>query len=229
MKQPLLPPAMRAVLPSLALLVTLFASAACRPSHRVPSRLDPGLLRAIPRAETAPISEALRKSADARSAYRSARKETAAAGDAAQLAVTELNVVKRAIDERRTELGESKDRESAARSAAQASYDEAIGIARIARRGLALARREHEQCALRERLALEESRLADAEVELARGIAALNVKRRGFPPVPIEDLREAVAFHSREIEIARRRLDDARVRMLDARAAYESAIALEGK
>lgn len=226
MKRPL---STRAMIQSL-LLATLCVMAGCKPHNRVPSRMDPGLLRAIPRSETAPISEALRKSADARSAYRTARKETAAAGEAAQLAVTELNVVKRAIDERRTELGEKSAREDgSAEAVAQAAYDEAIGIARIARRGLALARREHEQCALRERLALEESRLADAEVELARGLAALTVKRRGFPPVPIEDLREAVAFHSREIEIARRRLDDARVRMTDARAAYEAAIADEAE
>ncbi len=101
-------------------------------------------------------------------------------------------------------------------------------MGRIARYALAVARREHELAALGERLALEESRFADARVETVRGTALGELDLRPEQNVPLEDLREQALFHEREVEVMRRRLSDAGVRLSQARRDYDAAI-LESK
>jgi hypothetical protein len=107
----------------------------------------------------------------------------------------------------------------------EAEYADLLGVGKIARLGLSLSRREHELAALRERLALEESRLTDARVELARANAVSDLDHTPQQSVPVEDMRDSVRFYEREVEIGHRRLSDGRLRMTQARADYESAIA----
>lgn len=202
------------------------ALSACGSTHKVPSRIDVNLLREVPKARMQPITTALEGSAVARAAYGNAREQTRISSDAVGLALKELDVVTDRINASRVKLATAR-REGAgpALDLAEAEYLDVLGVGRIARRGLALSRREHELSALRERLALEESRLADARVELARALAVSELDAPAEQAVPVEDIRDAVQFYEREVEIANRRLSDGRIRMTQARADYESAIA----
>ena len=88
------------------------------------------------------------------------------------------------------------------------------------------SRREHELAALQELLCLEELRLADARVELARATAIEGIDVVAKKAVPLEDIQGDALFHEREVKVADRRLADARSRMTQARADYEGALAL---
>ncbi|QDV06122.1 hypothetical protein Poly30_16270 [Planctomycetes bacterium Poly30] len=201
---------------------------ACSSAYKVPSRIDANLLREVPKARMQPITTALEGSAIARAAYDNARAQTRVSSDGVELALQELSVVTDRIGAARIDLASAR-REGAgpALDRAEAEYANLLGIGRIARLGLSLSRREHELAALRERLALEESRLADARVELARAIAVSELDVPAEQAVALEDVRDAVQFYEREVEIANRRLSDGRIRMTQARADYEAAIARE--
>lgn len=214
---------MNSVLP---LTVALLFLGACSSGHKVPSSIDGDLLSNVPKARMAPIEAALESSAVAHDAYRNSREQTRVAGEAVALALRELDVVTGRISASRVALASARlQGASSALEAAESEYADLLGVGRIARLGLSLSRREHELSALRERLALEESRLADARVELARAVAVAEMDLPAEQAVPVEDMRDAVAFYEREVAIADRRLSSGRARMTQARADYESAIA----
>lgn len=204
------------------------ALSACGSPHKVPSRIDANLIREVPEARMKPITAALDGSALARKAYRNAREQTRVSSDAVGLALKEVAFVTDRIATSRIELASARrhrEGEGAALDRAETAYAELLGVGRIARLGLSLSRREHELAALRERLALEESRLADSRVELARAVAVSELDVPAEQTVPVEDIRDAVRFYEHEVTIADRRLSDGRARMTQARADYEGALA----
>lgn len=203
----------------------LVGLSACITSKAVPSRVDASLLRGLSQLQQGPIDTALKTSSAARHAYANARKQTRIAGEGVEQARKELTVVTTRIRAERVTLAAVQRKEDATRlPAVEAEYVELLGIGRIARYGLALSRREHELAALQERLCLEELRLADARVEVARAMAIAGMDVAAKNAVPLEDIRENAGFHQREVAVADRRLTDARSRMTLARANFEGAI-----
>ena len=211
----------------LLLGVPLLGLSACIKTNAVPSRIDASLLRGLPQASRVPIDAALATSSAARRAYSRARKETKLAAKSAELARNELSVVTHRVRIKRVTLAAVQRKEDAARlPKVEAEYAELLRIGSVARYGLALSRREHELAALQELLCLEELRLADARVELARATAIEGIDVVAKKAVPLEDIQGDALFHEREVKVADRRLADARSRMTQARADYEGALAL---
>ncbi|MFT6110748.1 MAG: t-SNARE complex subunit (syntaxin) [Planctomycetota bacterium] len=204
----------------------LLALGACGSQYEVPSRIDTQLLREVPKDRKKQVKTALEASTVARDSYRIAREQTRVAGDAVGLSIQELDVVTGRIWTSRVALATARrGGASPVLNQLEAEYADLLGVGKIARLGLSLSRREHELAALRERLALEESRLTDARVELARANAVSDLDLTPQQSVPVEDMRDSVRFYEREVEIGHRRLSDGRLRMTQARADYESAIA----
>ena len=198
---------------------------ACITSKATPSRVNASLLRSLPQVQQEPIDAAVKTLSAAKRAYSTARKQTRIAGEAVDQARRELSVVTHHIHTERVTLAAVRRREDAKRlPAVQAKYIELLGVGRTARYGLALSRREHELAALQERLSLEELRLADAQLEVARATAIEGLNVRAKDAVPLEDIRENAGFHGREVAVAYRRLTDATSRMVRARSDFESAI-----
>ncbi len=208
---------------SAALLIGL---SACITTNAVPSRVDASLLRGLSQEQKEPIDALVKSSSAARKAYSSARKQTKLAGDSVDLSRKELSVVTNRIrGERVTLAAVQRSGDTGRLPTVEAEYAELLRIGRVARYGLALSRREHEQAALQERLCLEELRLADARVEVARATAIRDLNVRAKDAVPLADILENASFHEREVAVMDRRLADARSRMTQARADYEGAIA----
>lgn len=207
------------------LVLSSLGLSACITTNATAPRIDASLLRGLPEEQMAPIDAALEASRGARRAYSNARKQTKIAGEGVGQARKELSVVTHRVRAVRVSLAAADRKEDAGRLAsAQAEYVELLGVGRVARYGLALSRREHEMAALQERLCLEELRLADARVEVtrARALAGLDVAAKDA--AALEDLVENAGFHEREVEVADRRLADARSRMTLARGDFEGAI-----
>jgi hypothetical protein len=208
---------------STALLLGLTA---CITNNAAPSRIDASLLRGLSAEQKEPIDALVESSRVARKSYSTARKQTKIAEDAVVLARKELSVVtSRVRAERVTLAAVTRGSDDARIPSVEAEYVGLLRIGRVARYGLALSRREHELAALQERLCLEELRLADARVEVARAMALERMNVRAKDAVPLEDIEENASFHGREVAVADRRLADARSRMTQARAEFEGAIA----
>ena len=89
---------------------------------------------------------------------------------------------------------------------------------------MALAKRALETAILRESVALEETALAQARLELASGRAVERLDLGSGAAIALADLREEERFALREVEHAKQRLSAARVAEERARGAFDGAL-----
>jgi len=214
---------MQRSLPLTALAVSLLLTA-CAPSREM-TRVDESLLQSLPVERLEPVQIAVDHRSLADDAHANSRRLVEVAERTVRLARAELEVATDGVEHGRVELERTlQGGRSDEMRAARFRYDDALMTANVARLAVALAKREHEVAVLRETLALEEARLADARVELAKGLALEGLELPPEDAVALQDLREQVEHHEDEMRRANRRLSTARVEMQMAQSEYDVAV-----
>ncbi len=188
-------------------------------------RVDSLLLSRAPTEVTSPVEASRDAALAARGARADAARLVRDKAAAVEGARRELAVAVDHVDEARLAAASAARRGTPADvAAAQASYEELLGIAEISRLRVALAKRAHETAMLRESLALEESALAQARLELTSGRAVERLDLGPGAAIALADLRNEEQLALREVEHAKQRLSAARVAEERARGAFDEAL-----
>lgn len=188
-------------------------------------RVDSLLLSRAPGEVIAPVETTRGLALTARDARADAARLVRDRAAAVERARGELAVAAEHVDEARVAAAEAAKRGTPAEAAAaQAGYEELLGIAEISRLRVALAKRALETAILRESVALEETALAQARLELASGRAVERLDLGSGAAIALADLREEERFALREVEHAKQRLSAARVAEERARGAFDGAL-----
>ncbi|MEE2938762.1 MAG: hypothetical protein VX460_00115 [Planctomycetota bacterium] len=201
---------------------TLLVSCSAPPLTK---RVDSLLLSRAPGEVIAPVEATRGLALSARDARADAARLVRERAAAVERARGELAVAAEHVDEARVAAAEAAKRGTPAEAAAaQAGYEELLGIAEISRLRVALSKRAHETAVLRESVALEETALAQARLELASGRAVERLDLGPGAAIALADLREEERFALREVEHAKQRLSAARVAEERARGAFDAAL-----
>tara|TARA_R110002073_G_scaffold331208_1_gene515782 strand:- start:85 stop:744 length:660 start_codon:yes stop_codon:yes gene_type:complete len=205
---------------ALASLSLLLASCASGPSV---DPIDNALLAKVSAAGKASVNEARAARDAATDTYALRQSETRTAQQQVALAEASLATVRSQLNETKlaAELAAKNDSKVEVEHA-EARHKIALTEADYHRDLLALRKRELEAAVLNETLALEETRVSTATVELKKAEALQDVDSMAAQQIPIKDHRRQVAYHRQEAATARARaelaaalLDEARGNLAD--------------
>lgn len=206
---------------SLAVVVAGLASCASAPKL---SAIDNALLAKVPATSQDAVAAARVERDAAENAHAVSQRNTLKAQERVGLA-------RAALKTSRSKLEESKLAVEVATSTgtpadlvrATAAYEHSLARADEARVLVSVRKRELELARLKERLALEQHRMAVAQLELTKAEAIQEVDVVAAERIPVKDYRRQVAHHREEVDVARARTRKAEERLAEAQDSLAAA------
>lgn len=214
----------RLQLSALVLLAASCASTGGSSLGSASARVNTSLLSKVSREKMAPVKIAQSEFSVTKDALENAGRQAKLAGEAVEIAQSELGVLGARVDAARVALGVARAENVDVNI--DASTDAYLGLldrAQSHRMRLTVAKRERDVAVLRKSLAAEEHALAEAELQLARAEALESRELTPDQAVASEDLMADVLYHRAEVALAAGRLDTARRTLEAARRGYEAA------
>lgn len=218
---------MKTQLPTAAALCAALLLSACSSTGSSPiggERVPARLLSNVSKDARAPLKIAETNVKVTKKAHDNARAQLGTEEGHVAVAMEKLDLVTARVDQARIALGVARETndETAIQEAAGA-YADQLEAARLMRLELAMNKRDRDVAMLRERLTMEELRVAKEELQLARA-EALDFET--IPPVDavaVEDLMSSVLFLRAEAKAAETLLSTAQLDREAARESYEAA------